>query len=445
VVIEWAQNAFTSGEVSTHMLMRQDLNVQQGRYKQAALLLHNWQVLPQGGLRRRPGFRRVAQAKFADTLVRLLPFEPSTTDAYILEIGDLYIRFYKNNARLEVSSTPVEIAMPYRSEDLRDLRTAQSNDVMLMAHPLYAPRRLSRLSDTSWVLSLLPFRPPPLFEAGHVGGTSLTLSGTTGTITATAGAAFFMQADLNRQLTAGVGRGIIVAFTSATQVSLLVLDPFNTTSYTSGQWTITGSPVAELGVSATGPVGSFVTVTAGGLTATAAEMVTNGLFASGLTGWTNLSAPLVLQVTHNGANNTKTLFATGGADMVTAGVLPTHRVNNVTDGSWGTVNTVSSFSLFLTGAPNELLGGAENDFDTGDIVQILKTGSAVASGGQALLAGGTAGYGWIEQGIVTTAGTTYEWRFTVTGGSLGSCLALPRDKVTSCRKQATGQAVMWCM
>jgi hypothetical protein len=55
-------------------------------------------LLPQ--MEGRAGVRRTCIAKVKDSSrpVCLIPFEYSTSDAYILELGDKYIRFYHNGA-----------------------------------------------------------------------------------------------------------------------------------------------------------------------------------------------------------------------------------------------------------------------------------------------------------------------------------------------------------
>jgi Ubiquitin-activating enzyme E1 FCCH domain len=51
------------------------------------------------------------------------------------------------------------ISTPYLEADLPDLQYVQSADVITLTHPSYAPRELTRSSDTSWTLSLITFLP----------------------------------------------------------------------------------------------------------------------------------------------------------------------------------------------------------------------------------------------------------------------------------------------
>ena len=126
----------------------------------------NWYLLRQGGLVRRPGTIKVRETKYDYLDTVLIPFEFSVDDAFILEFGHGYIRFYKNDFPVFASpGVPYEIGSPYLVENLRTLHYTQSADVMFIFHPLYQQRRLSRISDTNWTFNPVNYRPPPSFEA----------------------------------------------------------------------------------------------------------------------------------------------------------------------------------------------------------------------------------------------------------------------------------------
>ncbi len=67
------------------------------KYKNALRTSINGIPLVEGGWTRRPGTRYVAPVKNAAEAPRLQRFEFSTTQAYILEFGDEYLRIYKDN------------------------------------------------------------------------------------------------------------------------------------------------------------------------------------------------------------------------------------------------------------------------------------------------------------------------------------------------------------
>jgi|6_EtaG_2_1085325.scaffolds.fasta_scaffold02318_3 hypothetical protein len=101
-----------------------------------------------------------------DKKVRLVPFEFSTTQAYILEFGDLFVRVYKDNGQIQTAG-PVEITTPYLEADLLGLKFCQSADTLYIAHRGYAPRKLTRSSHTSWTLTTISFSGAP---SGFAGG-----------------------------------------------------------------------------------------------------------------------------------------------------------------------------------------------------------------------------------------------------------------------------------
>ena len=107
-----------------------------------------------------------------DAKVRLVPFEFSVTQPYIIEFGNLYIRFYKDNGQIQSGGSSVEVVTPYVTADLPDLHFAQSADTLYIAHKSYSPRKLTRSSHTSWTLTNISFTGstfPSTFCGGSAG------------------------------------------------------------------------------------------------------------------------------------------------------------------------------------------------------------------------------------------------------------------------------------
>ena len=100
------QPAFNAGEISPRMAARVDF----AKYAAAASICENMIALPQGGIMRRPGTRFVAEVKDSNSAVRLLRFEFSTEQAYVLEAGDKYLRFFRNQGRIFVPPTSAAVA-----------------------------------------------------------------------------------------------------------------------------------------------------------------------------------------------------------------------------------------------------------------------------------------------------------------------------------------------
>jgi len=88
----FAFSSFTAGELSPRLDGRADLD----KYYKGCKTLENFLIHPHGGAKRRPGTEFIHEVKDSSKQTRLIPFEFSTVQTYILEFGDQYIRFYKD-------------------------------------------------------------------------------------------------------------------------------------------------------------------------------------------------------------------------------------------------------------------------------------------------------------------------------------------------------------
>lgn len=145
----FAYTNFTAGELSPRLDGRSDLQ----KYFQGCKTLQNMVVHPHGGATRRPGTKFIAETK-SNGEARLIPFEFSTTQTYVLEFGNTYMRVYKDGGQVLNSGAVVEISTPYSAAEANELKFTQSADVLYIVHPSHQPRKLSRTSHTSWTLSL---------------------------------------------------------------------------------------------------------------------------------------------------------------------------------------------------------------------------------------------------------------------------------------------------
>ena len=214
---------FTAGELSPRLDGRNDL----AKYSAGCATVENMVIYPHGAAARRPGTQYVASVKTPANKTRLIPFEFSTEQTYILEFGDQYIRFYRNNGQIESGGSPYEISTPYLTAELFDIKFAQSADVMYLTHPNHQTRKLSRTGHTSWTLAAVEFTNGPYLDTNTT-ATTLTTSahpvGTGRTLTASAvpginrGSGFLTTA-VGRQFRFSDGYGIITAFTIITVVN----------------------------------------------------------------------------------------------------------------------------------------------------------------------------------------------------------------------------------
>ena len=97
------QTNLTSGELSPKMFGRVDLS----KYENGAETIQNWIVTPYGGAQRTPGTVFAGEVRDSDEAARLIPFQFSTTQTYMLEFNNGKIRFYRNRARVLESTVTI--------------------------------------------------------------------------------------------------------------------------------------------------------------------------------------------------------------------------------------------------------------------------------------------------------------------------------------------------
>lgn len=87
---------FSSGEFSPLLEGRVDIS----KYYNAAKTIENFIVTPYGGIESTPGNKFAAEIQLSSKKSRLAPFQFSTIQAYVLEFGDQYIRFFKDQGSI---------------------------------------------------------------------------------------------------------------------------------------------------------------------------------------------------------------------------------------------------------------------------------------------------------------------------------------------------------
>lgn len=92
---------FSSGEFSPLLMGRVDI----AKYPNGVDTLENFLIMLQGGITRRPGTRYVASTK-DNGIARLMPFQYSADQDYVMELSDGYIRMYSNDADLVAITQP---------------------------------------------------------------------------------------------------------------------------------------------------------------------------------------------------------------------------------------------------------------------------------------------------------------------------------------------------
>jgi hypothetical protein len=144
--------AFNAGELSPKMEGRVDYS----KYAQGLRQCENLLPLTQGPVIRRPGTMYVAATK-NNGAVRLIPFEYSVDDTYMLEFGDLYMRVYRNQAQVLDGNDPYEIVTPYDANEIGDLQFVQTSNSMYLVDGNDSPYVLTRAGHTNWTIEDVNF------------------------------------------------------------------------------------------------------------------------------------------------------------------------------------------------------------------------------------------------------------------------------------------------
>ena len=240
------QTSFNAGELSPSLDGRVDL----GKYLSGCSVLENFIPLIQGPALRRSGTRFVNEVKDSDDRTWLVRFEFSQTQAYILEFGDNYIRFYTNQGQLLFAPPPAwatstsfiigdlveqgginyycnanhtsgtfatdlsnglwyaledniyEIPSPYSAADLTNanntlqLRYVQSGDVVYFVHPDYPPQKLSRFAPTTWTMTNVRFVGGPFEDLDPDEPITVYASAETGNVTLISSVGIFRPSDV---------------------------------------------------------------------------------------------------------------------------------------------------------------------------------------------------------------------------------------------------------
>ena len=217
----YAQTSFASGAV--HPIFHNRLDLQ----ARSTMLKDSLNMIPtvSGAMVSRPGTVFIGEAKLNKLTLGVEFYTVNGAVNLLLEIGEGYVRFWKNDALIEVSGSPYELVLPYVESDLSDLRFAQKNDVLFIVHPNYSPRRLNRFADDNWTFTTVANQDGPYLDINLDTANLWTVDNyVSTTFRLTASKSTFASTDVGRQVRFQVASiwywGTITAFTSATVVTV---------------------------------------------------------------------------------------------------------------------------------------------------------------------------------------------------------------------------------
>lgn len=181
------QVAFSSGEIDPLLHRRFDFQ----RFQTGLATCNGFYPLKQGAFTRAPGtiFRGFTRD---NALAVRVPFEFARDDSLSVEFTDGKARIWRYGALVETAGVPYEIDTPFPEASLANLCWVQSADVIYITDGQRELQKLSRYALDNWTIGPTGFTTGP-FRTQNIDETlTLLASATTGTITLTASAAFFV-------------------------------------------------------------------------------------------------------------------------------------------------------------------------------------------------------------------------------------------------------------
>ena len=168
------KTSFTSGEWSPSMYARVDIS----QFADSAKRIENALPHAHGGVSNRTGTRHVGiqPASAGNKKIRLINFQFSVVQTYVLEFSDYKMRVIKDGGFVLVGSTSniYELTTPFSAEDLEGLNYTQSADVLFISHKNYPPKTITRLDHDNWVIGDVSFSADVTVPSAPSLSTSLT-------------------------------------------------------------------------------------------------------------------------------------------------------------------------------------------------------------------------------------------------------------------------------
>lgn len=175
------QTSFSRGELAPALYMRTEIE----QYSLGSKEIKNGFIHQEGCVSNRSGLEFIGEVKDSNKETRNIPFCFNSEQTYIIEAGDMYFRFIQDGGYIVYSDEYkdeskrgqiVEIATPYKKEDLVNLKIVQSADVLTITHIDYISRELIRYDHDNWVLKEIIIEPcieaPTGITATWTGSTS---------------------------------------------------------------------------------------------------------------------------------------------------------------------------------------------------------------------------------------------------------------------------------
>jgi len=145
--VEFLQSNLSGGELAPSLHARTDIE----KYGSSVAEAKNMVIVPQGGLRRRPGLAKTTDGYYSEE-VRLEPFIFNQAQKYIIIFREGFIDVMRDGELVKT-----DIALTFTDIDvIRELDVIQSADTVIIMHETENPLKLVRgATDADWTLSTI--------------------------------------------------------------------------------------------------------------------------------------------------------------------------------------------------------------------------------------------------------------------------------------------------
>ena len=224
---------FSSGELNPLLATRTDVP----SYFQGAKSCKNFALLAEGGLMRRPGTTYLATLPAES---RIIPFVFSDDEVAIIVLSNNRMDVYNTSGSALTSNYTTNAN--WTTAQLFELNFAQFGDSIFVTHRDNPTRRIFRSSASSFVIYQFDFeagsggypRYEPYYKFADL-DTTISTSGTTGSVTVTASANTFTSSWVGVKIRKNKKTMTITGYTSATQVTATVNETLTNTTATT-EW-----------------------------------------------------------------------------------------------------------------------------------------------------------------------------------------------------------------
>lgn len=219
------QKSFVHGEVGTNFFTNDNLN--------GLAHMENLDVLPGGGLKRRPGLKKIATLSSNG---RLVPFSINENEHFVLVLMNNCIRIFANDTFVQ------DVLAPWGTSDLPQVQYAQRFGTMIFVHPNHIPKILHRengvfkLTSFTFTMSNATYNVNmPFMRFEGTESITITMSSVGGNIHFTTNTDFWTADNVNGHLFVNGKTWLVTTYVSATDVIVVC----------NGAYSLANDPVSD--------------------------------------------------------------------------------------------------------------------------------------------------------------------------------------------------------